>query len=72
MTQAPFQAHSLTTLGSKKPGQVNAAPRQQGVDGKIKPDEIVGVVNDPGRIALAKFYKKTVRSFMSMIHRGLY
>src|SRR5476649_332922 len=22
MTQAPFQAHSLTTLGSKKPGQV--------------------------------------------------
>src|SRR5476651_2629792 len=24
MTQAPFQAHSLTTLGSKKPGQVSA------------------------------------------------
>jgi glycosyltransferase involved in cell wall biosynthesis len=24
MTQAPFQAHSLTTLGSKKPGQVTA------------------------------------------------
>jgi DNA-binding response OmpR family regulator len=24
MTQAPFQAHSLTTLGSKKPGQVKA------------------------------------------------
>jgi hypothetical protein len=23
MTEAPFQAHSLTTLGSKKPGQVN-------------------------------------------------
>ena len=23
MTQAPFQAHFLTTLGSKKPGQVN-------------------------------------------------
>jgi hypothetical protein len=22
MTQAPFQVHSLTTLGSKKPGQV--------------------------------------------------
>ena len=24
MTQAPFQAHFLTSLGSKKPGQVNA------------------------------------------------
>jgi hypothetical protein len=23
MTKAPFQAHSLTTLGLKKPGQVN-------------------------------------------------
>jgi hypothetical protein len=23
MIEAPFQAHSLTTLGSKKPGQVN-------------------------------------------------
>jgi hypothetical protein len=26
MTQAPFQAHSLTTLGSKKPGQVTQQP----------------------------------------------
>src|SRR5450830_1640037 len=25
MTQAPFQAHCLTTLGSKKPGQVSRA-----------------------------------------------
>src|ERR1039457_437536 len=27
MTQAPFQAHSLTTLGSKKPGQVTNLPK---------------------------------------------
>src|SRR5450755_2571879 len=27
MTQAPFQAHSLTTLGLKKPGQVTTARR---------------------------------------------
>jgi hypothetical protein len=31
MTQAPFQAHSLTTLGSKKPGQVKAAARAEPV-----------------------------------------
>jgi hypothetical protein len=27
MTQAPFQAHSLTTLGLKKPSQVTAPPQ---------------------------------------------
>jgi MrcB-like, N-terminal domain len=81
MTQAPFQAHSLTTLGSKKPGQVTLLPVQTidlGSTARLPGDYVAGHALGtsytldalPNEATLRTDLQNVVRAYRALTFRG--